>query len=523
MIRFAVTAPKERWEAVQHGVKLFDWPNDQYLQNFGLRIDSAPAKVKARILPTPDIHFGSGKVSGSEAVRGRWRIDGKRFFTVNKEPLKSWGFCVLKHPRFGREAVSQQAAQAFCNKFVEIYKSHGGVFARTDPAIFLGDPKKGPNLISDAWNSTGTKFQMEPQLIFFVMPEKPLTDLYQRIKKSCECRYGIVSQMVQADHVSKCQAQYVSNVCMKVNAKLGGSTCQAVGNLLPQISVKDYKNIPTMIIAADVSHAPPGSEGGSMCAITCSLDRHFTRYSALCQTNGYRVEIITTENIESLLGEMMQQWMKNFNGILPKRILYIRDGVSEGQYQFVLSQEVRDMKALCRKLRPNDTVKFTVVIAAKRHHIRFFPTQGSQVDRNGNPLPGTLVETGCTHPYEFDWYMNSHVALKGTARPVHYHVLANDENGFNPQELQQVIFEHSFQYARATTPVSQHPAVYYAHLASKRAAAHVQEPGVSSGKKDEKEKKAEGTQASSSSKFADVPPLIELNPSRGIRSTMWYI
>lgn len=522
MIKFAVTLPNERWQAVQHGLQMFDWGNDRYLQQFGLKIDPNPAKVKARILPTPDINFGQGKVSGSEAVRGRWRIDGKRFLTINSKPLRAWGFCVVKHPKFGRESVNQQAAQAFCNKFIEVYKSHGGVFESTNPAIFVGDPNKGGEMIVEAWNTTGGKFKQNPQLIFFVLPEKPLSDLYQRIKKSCECRYGIPSQILQAEHVMKCQAQYISNVCMKVNAKLGGSTCRAIGNVLPKVQVANAGSIPTMIIAADVSHASPGSDAGSMCAISASMDVNFTKYMALCQTNGYRVEIITTQNIEKLLGEMLRNWMGVFNGRLPQRVLYIRDGVSEGQYQFVLDQEVRDMKALCRSINSKVEPTFTVVIAAKRHHIRFFPTQGGQADKNGNPLPGTLVETGCTHPYEFDWYLNSHVALKGTSRPVHYHVLANDKNAFNPEELQQVIFEHSFQYARATTPVSLHPAVYYAHLASKRAGAFVQQPQVSSGKKEEGRKAAEGSQTSGSV-VPEIAPLLDLNNNNGLKYTMWYI
>lgn len=47
-----------------------------------------------------------------------------------------------------------------------------------------------------------------------------------------------------------------------------------------------------------------------------------------------------------------------------------------------------------------ENVKFTVVVASKRHHIRFFPKDG---DRNGNPLPGTLVERDITHPFEYDF------------------------------------------------------------------------------------------------------------------------
>jgi hypothetical protein len=53
---------------------------------------------------------------------------------------------------------------------------------------------------------------------------------------------------------------------------------------------------------------------------------------------------------------------------------------SEQQYSHVLQQEVADMKALL----PASTFHLS-------HRIRFFPKKG---DCNGNPLPGTLVETG---------------------------------------------------------------------------------------------------------------------------------
>jgi hypothetical protein len=62
-----------------------------------------------------------------------------------------------------------------------------------------------------------------------------------------------------------------------------------------------------------------------------------------------------------------------------------------------------------------------VIIASKRHHIRFFP-QKSGGDKNAIALPGTLVETGVTQPYENDSNLCAHAAIKGTARPVHYSV-----------------------------------------------------------------------------------------------------
>lgn len=51
------------------------------------------------------------------------------------------------------------------------------------------------------------------------------------------------------------------------------------------------------------------------------------------------------------------------------------------------------------------SIKWTVVICGKRHHIRFFPKErdASAGDKNDNPLPGTLVERDVTHPFEYDF------------------------------------------------------------------------------------------------------------------------
>ncbi len=98
-----------------------------------------------------------------------------------------------------------------------------------------------------------------------------------------------------------------------------------------------------------------------------------------------------------------------------------------------------------------DQVKFTVVVAEKRHHIRFFP--GKAGDENQNSLPGTLVDHDVTHPFENDIYLCSHKALKGTARPTHYHMLL-DEANVPTDTFQKMLYEHSYQYMRSTTPVS---------------------------------------------------------------------
>jgi eukaryotic translation initiation factor 2C len=101
MIKFAVTLPKDRWAAVQQGVRLLNWPNDPYLRHYGLQVNSNPSKVKARVLPSPQVHFGAGskeaQLNPRDMVAGRWRLDGRKFAMNNKDrPVKAWGVCCIQ-------------------------------------------------------------------------------------------------------------------------------------------------------------------------------------------------------------------------------------------------------------------------------------------------------------------------------------------------------------------------------------------------------------------------------------------
>ena len=93
MIKFAVTLPRDRWAAVQHGVRLLDWENDPYLSHYGLKVSATPAKVKARVLPSPSVQFGAGSkeqtIKPQDMIAGRWRLDGyvTPFFTAYQTAL----------------------------------------------------------------------------------------------------------------------------------------------------------------------------------------------------------------------------------------------------------------------------------------------------------------------------------------------------------------------------------------------------------------------------------------------------
>jgi eukaryotic translation initiation factor 2C len=270
---------------------------------------------------------------------------------------------------------------------------------------------------------------------------------------------------MQSKHAKIAKPQYLSNLCMKINAKLGGSS-----TALEKSPTSLNETSTTMIIGADVSHASPANATRSYASMVGSTNVTGTRFAAIANTNGTRTECISKQNITKFFLTLMRTF-KMCTRKKPDQIVYFRDGVSESQYGQIIRFELEAIKQACHKLAPDYNPKFTVVICTKRHHFRMFPFSSSARDRNGNPVPGVVIERDITHPLHWDFFLNSHAAIQGTSRPVLYTVIW-DENKFTSNEIQSLIYNSCYTYIRATCSVSLVPATYYAHLAAARARCH---------------------------------------------------
>jgi eukaryotic translation initiation factor 2C len=226
---------------------------------------------------------------------------------------------------------------------------------------------------------------------------------------------------------------------------------------------------PTMLVGMDVTHPGPGSVKGtpSIAAVVASIDTHFAQYPASMEIQESKKEMIT--NLSNMMVERLHAF-KQRNNRLPERVLVYRDGVSEGQFGTVVTEELPAIKAAFTKFhtaqRPY-VPKLTIVICGKRHHTRFYPTEASAADRDGNPRPGTVVDRGVTAVYDFDFFLQAHGGLQGTTRPTHYYVV-HDEIKFKADELQGLTNSVSYMFARATKAVSLVSPAYYADLACER-------------------------------------------------------
>jgi eukaryotic translation initiation factor 2C len=267
---------------------------------------------------------------------------------------------------------------------------------------------------------------------------------YAAFKDLADRTYGVPSICMTTSAVKHSKfGDYMGNLAMKANLKTAGSNHSITGDQSVLKSVlKD-----TLVLGADVTHPGNGSITAcpSITAIVGPVDDHAGRFlgSMRIQEKG---EIIT--DVASMVTERIKDWVKvrragsDADDVLPKNILYYRDGVGDSQYTEVQSEELTKMKAAYEsavkelkkeKVIPEDfetpSFNLTAIVVAKRHNVRFYPLSRDipQSDK-GNCQPGTHVENVVISPYYQDFYLQSHSAIKGTAKPAHYFILQNGMN-----------------------------------------------------------------------------------------------
>lgn len=103
------------------------------------------------------------------------------------------------------------------------------------------------------------------------------------------------------------------------------------------------------------------------------------------------------EELSSDLAMSITKALKEFrllHGTLPKRILVYRDGVGEGQTQYVFEHEVKQLRDQLEQIYKSagaEQYRLCFVVVSKRINTRIFA-------RGDNPVSGTVVDNVITLP-----------------------------------------------------------------------------------------------------------------------------
>ncbi|KDR82147.1 hypothetical protein GALMADRAFT_222027 [Galerina marginata CBS 339.88] len=454
VLEFSTLRPDARLDSIRRGIQNLQYGQSDYVRQFGMAIDTEPLKVDVRVLNPPKLKYGSQSRQPTVVSPS---ID-KKFF----EPaaIARWAMVVYESPNRFPDAACRDAV----NGFLAACASVGVQVATREPLIKY---QHGQGSVEAHLKAVGAECNARlggfPSLLVVILPDGG-NDIYTAVKQYV----GIPTQCLKSNKCGRAKPQYWANVLLKVNPKMGGI------NVIPDASVavlSDPLN-PTIIMGADVIHPAPGAtDRPSFTAVVGSVDSHSAKYVTTSRAQTGRQEIINDlkDMCKDILGlyKGYRQNVEKQKQLNPKRLIFYRDGVSEGQFKHVLELVFLMLNPeACKEMGMNPQI--TLVIVGKRHHNQLFPP-GNIADRSGNSPAGSVIDTGIAHPTDFDFILQSHAGLLGTSQPGHYTVLADS--------IQALSFALCHVYARSTRSVSIPAPVYYADIVCARAKNHFDPQG----------------------------------------------
>ncbi|KAF9621118.1 hypothetical protein IFM89_016612 [Coptis chinensis] len=405
--------PQERMSVLSDALKTNKYDSDKMLQACGVSINSKFTQIDGRVLSAPKLKVGNGE--DFMPRNGRWNFNNKKL--LNPVKIERWAI-VNFSARCDVQKLWRDLAK--CGQQKGILVNDPFTVIEENPSARRESPLAR---VENMFEQIKAKLPMAPQFLLCLLPERKTSAIYGPWKRKNLADFGIVTQCIAPTKVND---QYLTNVLLKINAKLGG--LNATVECSPSIPM--VSKVPTIILGMDVSHGSPGQSDVPSIAAVVSSRRwpSISRYRASVRTQSPKVEMI--DNLFKPVSDTVDE------GIIRELLL-----------DFYHSSEQR---------KPDHIIIFSVVVVLVI--LLFFPCLSP-------PPTGTVIDSKICHPRNNDFYMCSHAGMIGTTRPTHYHVLY-DEIGFSPDDLQELVHSLSYVYQRSTTAISIVAPVCYAHLAA---------------------------------------------------------
>ncbi|ORY54376.1 ribonuclease H-like domain-containing protein [Leucosporidium creatinivorum] len=451
-----------------------------------------PSKIRARVLDPPSIAYSQGR--RSEPSQGAWRM------ARNQDRFVAGAACRSVAVILCSERYANSTAQ-----FLQAFWSGARGLGMDVPQRPIGpqhfhvwDGRVAPGhsptdeaqrQIRLALDLGGRFYNSKPDLVFYVT-EKQNDPMYNSWKAAGAAE-GVATQTLRTKGLQRAtDFQFVINVAMKINGKLGGLNFSFV----PDTAGGDRRkgrldaNAP-LVLAADLTHV---DNKPSIATVIASMDSRSLplRYQAAISVQrlveplqnspskrGKKQEII--EGMEGMVLELLKAYFRLNRRAPSNNVVMYRDGVSDSEWSAVLSIEIPAAKrAFARFLKEVPEVagwapKLTYIVCVKRHHLRFFGSDPSaQEGRNQNIPAGTVIDDAVVDPRAFDWYGAAHTGILGTTRPTRYVVMDDEQTSrLSPDDVQSMTHALCHAYQRCNRAVSIPAPCYYADLVCQRVRA----------------------------------------------------
>lgn len=248
MIKFTSQPPHARANNIKDGLKILKYDDNEYLKEFGMKVSNEMVQIKARVLPAPTVCYHAQSRDANFVPRdGAWSLMNKK--VTQGTTLGSWGIVV-----FGTERdCPLPQVNKFVRELIVSCTETGMTIPNKSPPVMYNNPHGDiESHLKNAWIQTGNAVKSQPQLLVCILPNTGVP-LYAEIKRVTDTVLGVSSQCVQMKHTRDPKKQYCSNVCLKMNVKLGGVNQHLATGMMP------FLTKPTLVLGGDVSHPQPGT------------------------------------------------------------------------------------------------------------------------------------------------------------------------------------------------------------------------------------------------------------------------
>lgn len=211
------------------------------------------AHVTGRVLPAPMLQYGGRNRTVATPSHGVWDMRGKQFHTGVE--IKMWAIACFATQRQCREEI----LKGFTDQLRKISKD-AGMPIQGQPCFCKY--AQGADSVEPMFRHLKNTYS-GLQLIIVILPGK--TPVYAEVKRVGDTLLGMATQCVQVKNVVKTSPQTLSNLCLKINVKLGG-----INNILVPHQRSAVFQQPVIFLGADVTHPPAGD--GKKPSITAVSD-----------------------------------------------------------------------------------------------------------------------------------------------------------------------------------------------------------------------------------------------------------
>ncbi|KIO29145.1 hypothetical protein M407DRAFT_21715 [Tulasnella calospora MUT 4182] len=325
MIEFSRLRPDIRLQNIRNGLQVLGYSNSTCLQEFGITVDPNPMTIAGRMLPTPTLIYGKNTII--QPRNGQWNMKDK---TLYKPAIVQGCAIIIYDGRFTPEAELHLKQSLF-----SVSRMLGIQGIPSDPPVLRKNATGGQywnhlkELATMHKNVKGTM----PNLIVVIMPDLASEDIYVRIKNAGDIKTGVATQCLKAGKCARGSEEYYANVCLKINAKLGGTNFILKPEIIPLLT---DPTAPSIVMGASLTHPGPGqSIRPSHATVVGCVDSKNSKYIAVSRAQSCRLEMVKgmADMVADVLKKSIQyrKEMENNPNYVPQRVLFYRDGLSEAQ------------------------------------------------------------------------------------------------------------------------------------------------------------------------------------------------